>query len=517
MANVSNGTLYLDFGTDNVAFIDFDSGFQVYFIQANLERFSLDGINRIVGADDEFAMDTIDVAGPSYGPRIVYGMAGNDLIFGSSGTEYLDGGAGNDTIDGRSGADTLVGGDGDDILIGGPGSDVMNGGNGIDTANLGWNNQTTAVFANLGAHVFSDGDILIDIENLIGSGFNDTLTGDAGANVLNGGSGDDTLSGADGNDTLFGGSGADRLEGGAGTDMADYNANQFQNSTGVTVDLAAGTGTGGFAQGDILTGIENLGGTFYADTLTGDAGANTLWGRDAADVLNGGAGNDALYGEAGTDTLRGDDGADILVGGAAADTLDGGVGTDTANYAESFAAVTVNLAAGGSSGPGSGSGGTAAGDTLLSIENVFGSAVADIITGDAVANGLWGLDGNDVLTGGGAADALKGGAGADRFIYAAISDSTVAAAGRDSVNDFSHAEGDRIDVAAIDADGNAGNGDTAFTFLGGGAFTGAGHEVRVVASGGVQLVQADVNGDTVADMSIVVVSATTLVASDFVL
>src|SRR5262249_36301178 len=132
-------------------------------------------------------------------------------------------------------------------------------------------------------------------------------------------------------------------------------------------------------------------------------------------------------------------------------------------------------------------------------------------------NSLWGMAGNDVLTGGGGADALKGGAGADSFVYKAVSDSTVAVAGRDSIGDFSHAEGDRIDLSAIDADGNAGNGDTTFTFLGSGAFTGVGHELQVVATGGVQVIQADINGDKIADMAIVVIGATTLVAGDFVL
>ena len=147
----------------------------------------------------------------------------------------------------------------------------------------------------------------------------------------------------------------------------------------------------------------------------------------------------------------------------------------------------------------------------------MGSAYGDTITGSAGANALWGMAGNDVLAGGVGADALKGGAGADRFVYKAICDSTVAAAGRDSVNDFSHAEGDRIDLSAIDADGNAGNGNTTFTFLGGAAFTGAGHEVRVVSSGGLQTVLVDVNGDKVADMQIGVISATTLAAGDFLL
>ncbi|MGK9165319.1 M10 family metallopeptidase C-terminal domain-containing protein [Inquilinus limosus] len=516
MPTVSNGILYLDDDIYSYLFIDYDQQFQTYYFVINGLYFGgIAGVSRIVGGDNAVEFDDIDIGGPPQGPHVVYGMAGDDRISGSSaGTDYLDGGAGNDILNGRSASDTLVGGAGNDVLQGGQGSDVMDGGEGTDTADLGWIGQTGSVFADLANQSCSDGDILIDIENLIGGAFNDTLTGDAGANVLTGRDGDDDLSGGDGNDTLFGGRGADDLIGGAGTDMVDY-LELNTGTTGVTIDLGAGTASGGSAQGDVLSGIENLGGSAYADTLTGDAGSNTLWGRDGADALSGGAGNDALYGENGVDSLQGGDGNDTLIGGWDADTLDGGVGIDAANYAESFAAVVVNLAAGGSSGPGAGTGGTAAGDTLLSIESVLGSAFADTITGDAVANGVWGMAGNDVLTGGGGADALKGGAGADMFVYKAASDSTVSA--RDSLNDFSHAEGDRIDLGAIDADGNAGNGDTAFTFLGTGAFTGAGHELRLAVSGGVQVVLADLNGDMVADMAIGVVSATTLVAEDFVL
>ncbi len=304
------------------------------------------------------------------------------------------------------------------------------------------------------------------------------------------------------------------LNGGAGIDTANY----AEAGAAVALSLATG-GTGGVAAGDSFTSIENVLGSAFDDTIIGDAGANTLrglggadhlYGGDGGDIITGDAGNDSLYGEAGADQLQGGDGDDYLTGGAGADALSGGNGTDIALYDAATAAVTVNLATGGT-------GGDAAGDSYIGIENAMGSAYGDTLTGDAGANALWGLAGNDALAGGAGADTLKGGAGADRFVYTAISDSTVAAAGRDSLNDFSHAEGDRIDLSTIDADGNAGNGNTAFTFLGGAAFTGAGHEVRVVASGGVQMVLIDVNGDAVADMQIGVISATTLVAGDFVL
>ncbi|KGM29976.1 hypothetical protein P409_35845, partial [Inquilinus limosus MP06] len=91
---------------------------------------------------------------------------------------------------------------------------------------------------------------------MTGSAFNDTLIGDGGANVLAGGSGDDIL---------HGGAGADTLQGGNGTDTADYAG----SAAGVSVNLTAGTGAGGDAQGDTLSGIENLTGSGFADRLYG--------------------------------------------------------------------------------------------------------------------------------------------------------------------------------------------------------------------------------------------------------
>src|SRR4029078_4649594 len=147
-----------------------------------------------------------------------------------------------------------------------------------------------------------------------------------------------TLIGNAGDDTLQGGAGADSLDGGAGTaDFADYSC----SSAGVTVNLSTGSGSGGDAAGDTITGIEGLFGSAFADVLTGDGNANTL------------------IGNAGDDTLQ---------GGAGADRLDGGAGTDLADYTNSAAAVTVNLCAG------VGTGGDAVGDVFLSIAGLIGSA-----------------------------------------------------------------------------------------------------------------------------------------------
>jgi hypothetical protein len=95
-----------------------------------------------------------------------------------------------------------------------------------------------------------------------------------------------------------------------------------------------------------------------------------------------------------------------------------------------------------------------------------------------------------------------------------IADSTVAAAGKDTILDFT--SGDHIDLSAIDADGNSGNGNTDFSF-GTGAFTGHAGELRIVTAGATQVVYVDTNGDRLADFGINVVSDHPLAASDFVL
>ena len=279
----------------------------------------------------------------------VTGGSGDDIITGSAGDDHLYGGAGNDHIYGLAGNDFIAGGAGADTLDGGTGTDMVD----YSASSAG----VTVNLANAGAQSGGDaaGDILSNFENLTGSAYADMLTGDANANVISGGAG---------NDTIAGGAGADTLDGGTGTDTVDYSA----SSAAVTVNLAnAGAQSGGDAAGDILSNFENVTGSAYNDTLTGDANAN---------AISGGAGNDTI------------------AGGAGADALDGGTGTDTVDYSASSAGVTVNLAKTGAQ-----SGGDAAGDILSNFENLTGSAYADILTGDANANAIAGGAGDDTLVG----------------------------------------------------------------------------------------------------------------------
>ena len=153
-----------------------------------------------------------------------------------------------------------------------------------------------------------------------------------------------------------------------------------------------------------------------------------------------------------------------------------------------------------------------------------GSADDDIFTGGpdsdtAYGNGgndtLSGGAGNDTLAGGAGADVLYGGGGADTFVYLAPSDSTPALTGQDQIMDFSHAEGDKIDLSAIDAN-KALAGDQAFSFVTGGFTHVAGQLIEVSKTGGM-LVEGDVNADGKADFAILVHAASPLGAGDFIL
>jgi Ca2+-binding RTX toxin-like protein len=223
-------------------------------------------------------------------------------------------------------------------------------------------------------------------------------------------------------------------------------------------------------------------------------------GASGNDTLDGGAGNDTLYGRAGDDALK---------GGAGADHLDGGAGIDRVSYIGATTAVTVDLAAG------VGHGGDAEGDTYAGIENVNGGTAGDTIIGNATANTLWGNEGNDTLNGGGGKDVLVGGAGADSFNFSSVGDSVVGTRA-DQITDFSHAQGDRINLSAIDADTGTG-GDQAFILIGSAAYSHHAGELRVVAAADKTTVAGDIDGDGSSDFHIVLTGIIALAVADFVL
>ena len=264
------------------------------------------------------------------------------------------------------------------------------------------------------------GDSIRGFENVIGSDYADTLTGDDGDNVIEGGAGGDIL------------------DGGAGEDTVSY-ARSYSElpHMGVTVNLLTGEAARGYAEGDSIRGFEHITGSRSWDHLTGDDKRNIIRGDGGPDRLDGGDGDDWLYGDegydrliggTGDDYLNGGEGYDLLIGGAGADVLDGGEGMDTVSYTESIAGVTVNLRTG------EGSGGYATGDRIRGVEQVSGSEHADALTGD---------DGDNVLEGNGGADTLDGGAGVDTVSYAG-SPAGVRVSLRTGAVSGGHAAGDSI-------------------------------------------------------------------------
>lgn len=300
-----------------------------------------------------------------------------------------------------------------------------------------------------------------DVENIIGSPYDDDLTGNdpdplegQGPRIEPHGVND--IDGGGGNDVIDGGFGPDALSGGAGVDTVTYESRA--EGVSATIDGAANDGTDTSATdflvgdfdprsklGDSIEGdVENIIGTAHNDVLRGSGAANRLEGGDGDDFIDGGGGhdtilagpgNDAAVGGNGNDLLLGGDGADVLdgengdddvraedggvpglpeivKGGAGADALSGGAGHDVLDYSDATKPLSVSLD--GLNNDGAAEGDNAAPD----FEEVIGGIAADILVGSAGPELLDGGDGDDSLTGAGGADVLIGGAGSDLAAYA---------------------------------------------------------------------------------------------------
>lgn len=147
--------------------------------------------------------------------------SGDDFLRANSGSDYISGKAGDDVLYGEAGSDILHGGAGNDLLVG---SNEGNPSGDRDTASyLDATSGVTVAMENAATYAVKDGlgsyDILVGIENIIGSDFADTISGHDGNNMLQGGLGDDTIKGGGGNDVIVDGAGADKLFGDAGNDV----------------------------------------------------------------------------------------------------------------------------------------------------------------------------------------------------------------------------------------------------------------------------------------------------------
>jgi Ca2+-binding RTX toxin-like protein len=277
-----------------------------------------------------------------------------------------------------------------------------------------------------------------------------------------------------------------------------------------------------------LTGSASIDATGNAldNVITGNLAANVIDGGDGDDTINGSGGNDTIAGGLGADTLAGGSANDNLSGGDGDDRLDGGIGNDTMTGGDGDDAYVVNSAAGDKVIETGGAGGGI--DTiessvnyslaaLLNVENLtlMGSAITatghtgnNTLTGNASNNTIFGLAGDDTIVGGDGADSIIGGTGSDVFKYNSESD------GGDTISDFNVGAGsvDLIDLSGIDA--VAGGSDDAFNFIGGTAFSNVAGELRFDAA--TSALQADTNGDGIADFTITLTGVASMVAADFI-
>lgn len=226
--------------------------------------------------------------GPVLPPREcdVLGTPAADVLVGTPLGETICGLAGDDTIRGEGGNDNLFGDEGDDRLNGGPGDDALVGGPGTDTGDYSGApgsvdaNLTTGAATGVGAST----DGLFTLENLIGSAFDDILTGDGGPNNLKGKGGNDKMNGRGGNDFLKGARGNDKGRGSGGND----------------------TVKGGHDRDNLKGGTGN-------DTITGGQKKDKLKGNQGDDNVRGGGHDDHINGNAGTDDCSGGSGNNTIV------------------------------------------------------------------------------------------------------------------------------------------------------------------------------------------------------------
>ena len=287
---LGNDTLIGGAGIDTASYSDATGAVTVSLNTAAAQNTGAAGIDTLSGIEN--------LTGSSF----------DDILTGSALANVLTGGDGNDSLLGLDGDDTLDGGNGDDQLRGGAGNDTLIGGAGIDTAS--YKDATSAVTVSLaiaGAQVTGGAgtDTLSGIENLNGSAYNDTLTGDAGANRFSGGAGDDYIDGGAGVDDMFGGTGND-------TYIVDNTADLITEFAGEGIDTVFASANyflTANVENLILTGAARKGsGNDLANDITGTSGANVLNGLGGDDVLRGGAGNDTLYGGTGSDRFVFDNG-----------------------------------------------------------------------------------------------------------------------------------------------------------------------------------------------------------------
>jgi Ca2+-binding RTX toxin-like protein len=413
------------------------------------------------------------------------------VVFPNLVIDIVDGGAGNDTISGGSFRDIVHGGDGDDLLRASDGPllfgdagndhlisgeyesmDYLDGGAGNDVLESG--GPSTSLFYQSAA-----GGIRVDLDErgpqtigggegvdtiprfiyyAVGSQYDDVILGSRVGGAILGGPGNDRLEvrikttfyGEAGDDTLVGSSATDTIDFAQGRSTYEPDFARLPAATGgVVIDLhltGPQVGGGGFGR-DTLISIENVSGTFFSDSITGDEGANIIYGIGSRGLANALSGGDSLFGGGGDDLL-------VATGGAGS-YLRGGEGNDDLRGGGDMLGNQGNDTLYGSGGR----------DWVVGGQDqdvLFGNDGDDIVYGNRGRDTLDAGAGNDTVRGGQDDDVVSGGAGND-FVAGDLGNDTLtggtgadsfytsAAAGIDRVIDFSRAEGDRVQVELGDS------------------------------------------------------------------
>ncbi|MCW2274718.1 Ca2+-binding RTX toxin-like protein [Rhodoblastus acidophilus] len=421
------------------------------------------------------------------------GDTGDDHIYGQSGDNSLYGGDGNDSLYGDVGNDTVYGGAGTDVMNGGAGVNTLSYSldagvtvnlsvtTGQDTGGAGVDTQTN--FQNLTGSFFND--------TLTGNAGDNVLKGGGGADILNGGDGNDTLFAGDPNLVdykpadvhnstmeaavdvfrMFGLQSADIIDNPTTTPHATVRATgsgdpeyyQFiagagatgvfdidQTSSGLDTSIrlldhtgaiiASNDDRGTFDPGSYSTYDSYLSYTFTSTdfyyievlkyggvgvpvgtkyTLNLSVSGSPTTAVAAGSTLNGGAGNDSLYGASGDDVLDGGSGVDAMSGGAGNDTyyVDNTADTVTETSIKGvdvvYASASFTLAAG----------------QAVEILRANAGSTALTLSGNELANAIYGGGGGDTIDGGAGADAMYGGAGSDWYSVENVNDQVVENAG----------------------------------------------------------------------------------------
>lgn len=386
------------------------------------------------------------------------GYGGNDKLYGSDRSDILDGG---------TGADTMIGGGGHDLFIVDNELDVVEG-NAYDTVQSSVSYTLTENLWRL---------ILTGTANLNGNGNaeDNIMRGNRGNNVLDGKGGVDQMTGGTGNDSYY----VNRTG-----DTAVELANEGIDQVFSTVNFTLGVNVENLS----LIGTDNI-------NATGNNLENKLLGNAGNNVLDGRAGADIMSGDTGNDTYIVDNAGDKVVETA-------GDGSDTINASISYSLAGIHVERLELTG--------------TSALDGTGNSLDNTVVGNLGNNILNGAGGKDKLYGAGGADTLIGGSGADQFVFTDISHSTVAKAGQDTIVDFSKAQGDRINLSAIDANAlfllNQ-----EFTFIGTAAYSKTAGELRYGISNGQTTISGDIDGNGQADFRIFLNGSIALQTSDFIL